>query len=148
MIKLSILKSPTSVTVIELWLSKRIEVIECPQLHMTPASLHLPQVSSLTVESIPFSLQTTELVNNENMMHNTSHKPVFPALIMQISSVSTAKAPVTYLDIAHVVDKQVLWLQVSVDEVQVVQVLECQHYLRRVEPRMRLAVGTRRTHAR
>ncbi len=45
-----------------------------------------------------------------------------------------------HLEIALAVDEQVLWLEVPVDEVQVVQVLERKDNLRCVEPGVGLTV--------
>ena len=53
----------------------------------------------------------------------------------------TCRSGEAYLDVALAVDEQVLGLQIPIDEVQVVQVLERQHNLGRVEPRVRLAAG-------
>ena len=52
----------------------------------------------------------------------------------------------THLDVALAVDEQVLRLQVPVYEIQVVEVLEGQHYLRRVESGVRLTAN--HTHTR
>ena len=44
----------------------------------------------------------------------------------------------SHLDVSLAVDEDVLRFEVSVDNVQVVEVLECQHYLGRIEPRVGL----------
>ena len=54
----------------------------------------------------------------------------------------------TDLDVARVVDEEVFWLQVSIDQVERVQVFEGQHDLRAVEARVRLAEAADSTQVR